>query len=95
VPGGEVVRAKVLTFRSSEPWLGDRTAGDRRRGRALEQQAVRTARRGGIVRIALRAKDLRKEHRSISALAAIDAARAAGATPSVHRGFRAAALPAA
>ncbi|OLL75308.1 hypothetical protein Ae168Ps1_3709 [Pseudonocardia sp. Ae168_Ps1] len=95
VPGGEILRAKVLTFRSSEPWLRERTAGDRRRGRALEQQAVRTARRGGIVRIALRAKDLRKENRAATALAAIDAARAAGATPSVHRGLCTAALPAA
>lgn len=95
VPGGRVLRAKVLTFRSSEPWLGERAAGDRRRGRAFVQQAVRAAHRDGIVRIALRAKDLRKDHRTGAALAAIDAARDAGATPSVHRGLFPAAAPAA
>ncbi|MEQ3550964.1 DUF2334 domain-containing protein [Pseudonocardia nematodicida] len=96
VPGtADALRARVLTFRSTEPWLrgwaepgrGERPAGDRRRCRALLQQATRTARRGGIVRIALRAKDLRREERVAGALAAIDAARAAGAAPSVHRGL--------
>ncbi|MBC3194106.1 DUF2334 domain-containing protein [Pseudonocardia sp. C8] len=96
VPGGPVLRAKVLTFRSSEPWLGsERATGDRRRGRALQQQAVRIADRGGIVRIALRAKDLRKPHRADAALAAVDAARNAGAAGAVHRGLFPAAAPAA
>ncbi|MBP2364379.1 DUF2334 domain-containing protein [Pseudonocardia parietis] len=96
VLGGPVLRAKVLTFRSSEPWLGgERAAGDRRRGRALEQQVMRTAQRGGIIRIALRAKDLRKPHRTGAVLAAIDAARTAGAVGSVHRSLLAAAAPAA
>ncbi|ANY06430.1 DUF2334 domain-containing protein [Pseudonocardia sp. HH130630-07] len=93
-PGGPVHRAKVLTFRSTEPWLADRAAGDRRRGRALWHQAVRTAERGGIVRIAVRAKDLRTDRRVSAALEAIDAARAAGAVPAVHRGM-VPALPAA
>lgn len=94
-PGGPALRAKVLTFRSSEPWLGDRTAGDRRRGRALVQQVVRTAQRGGTVRLAVRAKDLRRPHRSAAVLAAVDAARTAGAVPAVHRGLFRAAAPAA
>ncbi|MEJ8281988.1 DUF2334 domain-containing protein [Pseudonocardia spirodelae] len=93
---GPVLRSRVLTFRASEPWLGgERRAGDRRRGRALEQQAVRTAERGGLVRIALRAKDLRREHRTEAALAAVDAARGAGAVGAVHRTLFPAAAPAA
>lgn len=93
---GSVLRAKVLTFRGSEPWLGgERTSGDRRRGRALEQQVVRTAARGGLVRIAVRAKDLRRPHRAGAVLAAIDAARASGAVASVHRSLIPAAAAAA
>lgn len=93
--GGPVLRSRVLTFRSSEPWRGGRRAGERRRGRALEQQAVRTAERGGLVRLALRAKDLRREHRVEAALAAVDAARGAGAVGAVHRTLFPAAAPAA
>ncbi|MBN9759155.1 DUF2334 domain-containing protein [Pseudonocardia sp. Ae707_Ps2] len=93
--GGPVLRSRVLTFRSSEPWRGERRAGERRRGRALEQQAVRTAERGGLVRLALRAKDLRREHRVEAALAAVDAARGAGAVGAVHRTLFRAAAPAA
>ncbi|WP_226379156.1 DUF2334 domain-containing protein [Pseudonocardia sp. KRD291] len=93
------IRSRVLTFRRSDQWPRseerERPAGEHRRARALEQAAARTAARGGVVRIALRAKDLRKPHRVQAALSAIDAALAAGATPTVHRGLLAAAEPAA
>ncbi|WP_158092196.1 MULTISPECIES: DUF2334 domain-containing protein [Pseudonocardia] len=86
--GGPILRARVLTFRSSEPWLrAERATGGRR---TLAQQALRLSRRTGVVRIGLRAKDLRKPHRVEAALDAIDAARGAGAVGSVYR----AALPA-
>ncbi|WP_344024927.1 DUF2334 domain-containing protein [Pseudonocardia kongjuensis] len=85
LPGGPVLRARVLTFRSSEPWLrAEPAAGGRR---ALPAQALRSVRRAGVVRIGLRAKDLRKPHRVGAALEAIDAARSAGAVGSVHRGL--------
>ncbi len=93
------VRARLLTFRRSDQWPRseerERPAGEHRRARALEQAAARTAGRAGIVRIALRAKDLRKPHRVRAALTAIDAALSAGAVPTVHRGLPAAAEAAA
>lgn len=91
------LRARLLTFRSSEQWLrsAERPAGENRRARALEQAAARTAGRGGIVRIAVRAKDLRKQGRVDAALRAVAAAVDGGAVPSVHRGLLLAAAPAA
>lgn len=96
-PEGRVLRARVLSLRSSETRLraAERPTGERWRARALLQAAGRIAQRGGIVRIALRAKDLRKPHRIDAALVAIDAARGAGAEPAVHRGLLAADAPAA
>lgn len=98
-PSRPSIRSRVLTFRRSDQWPRseerERPAGEHRRARALEQAAARTASRGGVVRIALRAKDLRKAHRVDSALCAVDAALAAGATATVHRGLPAAAEPAA
>lgn len=96
-PAGPVRRARVLSFRTAEARLraAERPTGDRWRARALLQAAGRTAGRGGIVRIAVRAKDLRKPHRVEAALVAIDAARGAGAHPSIHRGLLTAAAPAA
>ncbi|RZT83623.1 hypothetical protein EV383_0434 [Pseudonocardia sediminis] len=98
-PSQPSIRARVLTFRRADQWPRseerERPAGEHRRARALEQAAARTASRGGVVRIALRAKDLRKPHRVQAALTAIDAALSAGAVPAVHRGLLAAAEPAA
>ncbi|MFP5069061.1 DUF2334 domain-containing protein [Pseudonocardia nantongensis] len=96
-PDGRALKARVLSFRSVEVRLrpAERPAGERWRARALLQAAGRTAERGGTVRIALRAKDLRKSHRVDAALVAIDAARGAGAVPAVHRGLVAADVPAA
>ncbi|MEV1292800.1 DUF2334 domain-containing protein [Pseudonocardia sp. NPDC049635] len=93
VAGGPVLRVKVLTFRRSEPWLrAERATGGRR---ALQQQALRLARRTGVVRIGLRAKDLRKPHRVEAALEAIDAVRGTGAVGSVYRTLMSAADAAA
>lgn len=96
-PDGRTLKARVLSFRTVEVRLrsADRPTGDRWRARALLQAAGRIAERGGIVRIALRAKDLRRPHRVDAALVAIDAARGAGAVPAVHRGLVAAGVPAA
>ena len=96
-PSGPVLRARLLTFRSSEQWLrsAERPAGENRRARALEQAAARTAARGGTVRIAVRAKDLRKQGRVDAVLRGVRAALAAGAVPSVHRGLLLAVAPAA
>ncbi len=94
---GAVLRARVLTFRSSAQWprSAERPAGEHRRARALEQAVARTAGRGGIVRIGVRAKDLRKQNRVDAALRAVSAAVEAGAVPSVHRRLLLAAEPAA
>ncbi|MFP5020872.1 DUF2334 domain-containing protein [Pseudonocardia phyllosphaerae] len=97
-PGGPVLRARIITFRASEPRLraAERPAGDRRRTRVMVASAGRTAARAdGVVRIAVRAKDLRKPARVEAALTAIDTARDAGAVPSVHRGLLASLVPAA
>lgn len=91
------LRARLLTFRSSAQWprSADRPGGENRRARALEQAAGRVARRGGIVRIAVRAKDLRKSNRVDAVLRAASVAVDAGAAPSVHRGLLVASAPAA
>lgn len=92
-PSGPVLRSRLLTFRRSDPWprSAERPAGDNRRARALEQAAARTAGRGGTVRIAVRAKDLRKRNRVDAVLRGVAAALDEGAVPAVHRGL----LPAA
>ena len=88
-----VLRAPILTFRGSEQ--RPRSAGENRRARALEQAAARAAGRGGIVRIAVRAKDLRKQSRVDAVLGGVRAALGEGAVPAVHRGLLRAAAPAA
>lgn len=94
---GPVLRSRLLTFRRSDPWphSADRPAGEHRRARALEQAAARTAGKGGTVRIAVRAKDLRKQNRVDAVLRAVTAAVEAGAVPSVHRVLLPASAPAA
>lgn len=83
----EVVRARVLGFRGSgerHPVGDDRRAAEAWRCRLLGAEVVRTARRGGLVRIAVRAKDLRRPVRRDAVLAAVDAALAMGARPATY-----------
>ncbi|WP_232660824.1 DUF2334 domain-containing protein [Pseudonocardia sp. TRM90224] len=85
---GTVVRARVLGFRASgerRPVADDRRAAESWRARVLLAEVNRTARRGGLVRINVRAKDLRRQVRVDAALAAIDAALVLGAVPDTYR----------
>ncbi len=58
------------------------------RGRALVVAAARGARRGGLVRIGVRADDLRRPSARQAVLDAVDTALAAGATPATYRAPR-------
>ncbi|GAA3218666.1 DUF2334 domain-containing protein [Pseudonocardia petroleophila] len=81
-------RARVLGFRASaerRPVADDARAAESWRGRVLLAEVARTARRGGVVRINVRAKDLRRPARVEAALAAVDRALALGATPVTYR----------
>ncbi|MHA6779919.1 DUF2334 domain-containing protein [Pseudonocardia saturnea] len=82
------VRARVLGFRVSgerRPVADDATAAEVWRCRVLVAEVGRVARRGGVVRINVRAKDLRRPARAEAALAAVDAALTAGAVPVTYR----------
>ncbi|WP_218591678.1 DUF2334 domain-containing protein [Pseudonocardia oceani] len=82
------VRARVLGFRASggrRPVAEDARAAEAWRCRVLVAEVARVARRGGVARINVRAKDLRKPARVEAALAAVDAALAAGAVPVTYR----------
>ncbi|NMH98667.1 DUF2334 domain-containing protein [Pseudonocardia acidicola] len=84
---GTAVRARVLGFRASgekRPVAEDQRAAEAWRCRVLGGEALRTARRGGLVRIALRAKDLKRPARVRAALAAVDAVLALGAVPATY-----------
>jgi hypothetical protein len=50
----------------------------------LVAEAGRVVRRGGLVRLGLRAKDLRRPLRVAAALSAVDAVLAAGARPHTY-----------
>lgn len=85
---GTVLRARVLGFRASgerRPVADDQKAAESWRGRVLVAEVARTARRGGLVRLNVRAKDLRRPARRDAALAAVDAALALGAQPATYR----------
>ncbi|WP_433291383.1 DUF2334 domain-containing protein [Pseudonocardia sp. CA-142604] len=85
---GAVVRAKVLGFRASgerHPLADDRKAAEAWRCRVLSAEVSRTVRRGGLVRINIRAKDLKREARRTAVLAAVDAALEMGAVPATYR----------
>lgn len=85
---GPVVRARVLGFRASgeqRAVADDRKAAEAWRCRVLAAEVTRTARRGGLVRINVRAKDLRRPARRDAALAAVDAALTLGAVPTTYR----------
>jgi len=87
-PGTPLLRSRVLGFRVSgerRPVADDRHAAEAWRCRVLLAEVARTVRRGDLVRINVRAKDLRRPHRRAAALAAVDAALALGATPTTYR----------
>lgn len=86
--GPGAVRARVLGFRVSGdriPVADDSPAAESWRCRLLVAEVARTARRGGLVRINVRAKDLRRPARVEAALAAIDEALRLGATSVTYR----------
>ncbi|GJF07774.1 DUF2334 domain-containing protein [Pseudonocardia sp. D17] len=78
---GTTTGSRVLGFRASGERRADRRAAESWRCRLLVAEAGRVARRGGLVRIGLRAKDLRRPERVAAALTAVDAVLAAGARP--------------
>ncbi|MGH3566206.1 MAG: DUF2334 domain-containing protein [Pseudonocardia sp.] len=83
-----VLRGRVLGFRASgekRPVADDRRAVERWRARLLVAEAVRTARRGGLVRINVRAKDLKRDSRVEVVLAAADTVVSLGAEPTTYR----------
>lgn len=83
-----VLPARVLGFRGAGELpavADDRRAAQTWRARALLAEVGRTARRGALVRIAVRAKDLQRSARVAATLAAVDAALAAGARPTTYR----------
>jgi predicted deacetylase len=86
-PEAAPLRARVLGFRASgerRPVADDRRAAEAWRCRVLAAEVARTVRRGGLVRINVRAKDLKRAPRRVAALAAVDAALALGATPTTY-----------
>jgi hypothetical protein len=86
-PDAPVLRAKVLGFRASgeRHALGDdRKPAESWRCRVLAAEVTRTVRRGGLVRINIRAKDLKRAPRRAAVLAAVDAALALGAAPTTY-----------
>ncbi|MGH3613994.1 MAG: DUF2334 domain-containing protein [Pseudonocardia sp.] len=83
-----VLRARVLGFRASgerRPVADDRRAAETWRARVLVAEAVRTARREGLVRINVRAKDLKRDIRVEAALATVEAVLLLGAEPTTYR----------
>lgn len=86
-PVDGLVRSRVLGFRVSgerRPVADDRRAAEAWRCRVLIAEVTRTVRRGGMVRINVRAKDLKRPPRRAAVLAAVDAALGLGATPATH-----------
>jgi uncharacterized protein len=87
--GGIVERARVLGFRASgekRSVAEGRAAAEAWRARLLLAETTRTARRNGLVRINVRAKDLRRDVRLEAAIAAVDAALELGAAPMTYAG---------
>ncbi|MGQ0573178.1 MAG: DUF2334 domain-containing protein [Pseudonocardia sp.] len=83
-----VLAARVLGFRASGELRAvaeDRRAAEAWRARRLAAEVARGVAGGGLVRLAVRAKDLRRPARVAAVLAAVDAALAAGARPSTYR----------
>jgi uncharacterized protein len=86
-PEEPMLRSRVLGFRVSgerHPVADDRRAAEAWRCRMLAAEVTRTVRRGGLVRINVRAKDLKRPPRRVAVLAAVDAALTLGATPTTY-----------
>jgi predicted deacetylase len=86
-PGSPLLRSRVLGFRASgerRPLADDRRAAEAWRCRVLAAEVIRTVRRGGLVRINVRAKDLKRPPRRAAVLAAVDAALGLGAAPTTY-----------
>lgn len=81
---GVVDRARVLGFRVTGGSEQDRMAGEQWRLRLLGAEVGATARRGGLVRINVRAKDLKRPARLAAVLAAVDSALGLGAAPTTY-----------
>lgn len=82
-----MLRARVLGFRASgekRPVADDHWAAETWRARALVAEAARTARREGLVRINVRAKDLKRDSRVEAVLAAVDTVVSLGAEPTTY-----------
>lgn len=82
-----VYRARVLGFGVLEVGMLGLAPGERAEQwwcRAMALSAARTARRGGLVRIAVDASDLTRSARRSAVLDAVDAALHHGATPSTY-----------
>lgn len=80
-----VLRARALGFRLDQA-VSDaaRRRAESWRARILHTEAVRIARRAGVVRIGVRAKDLRRPARVAAVLETVDAVLAAGAWPTTY-----------
>ncbi|MBW0117724.1 DUF2334 domain-containing protein [Pseudonocardia sp. KRD-169] len=76
------VRTRVLGFRTAGEGRG---AAEPWRCRLLVAEVARIVRRGGVVRINVRAKDLKRPARVGAALTAIEEALSCGATPVTYR----------
>jgi uncharacterized protein len=85
---GQPVRSRLLGFRASGELRAvaeDQPVAEAWRCRLLAAEVTRTVRRGGLVRINVRAKDLRRPRRRDAVLAAVDAAVDLGAEPGTYR----------
>jgi uncharacterized protein len=81
------LRSRVFGFRVSgerHAVADDRRSAEAWRCRVLAAEVTRTMRRGGLVRINVRAKDLKRAPRRAAVLAAVDAALGLGATPTTY-----------
>jgi uncharacterized protein len=82
---GVLLRARALGFRLEAVVSGEeRRRAESWRCRLLHAEAVRIARRAGVVRIGVRAKDLRRDGRVRTVLETVDAVLSAGAWPTTY-----------
>ncbi|MFC5951240.1 DUF2334 domain-containing protein [Pseudonocardia lutea] len=82
---GVLLRARALGFRLEAVVSGEeRRRAESWRCRLLHAEAVRIARRAGVARIGVRAKDLRRPDRVRTVLGTVDAVLAEGAWPTTY-----------
>lgn len=84
----ELIRSRVLGFRGCgerRDLADDRAAAEGWRGRVLVGEVSRMVLRGGMVRMHVRAKDLRRLARRDAVLTAVDTALAFGARANTYR----------